>query len=159
MYSDLTVLVAEDDRDVREIIRRGAQARGFRINTTDSVLESFDYFPGSDILVVDLTLANGNGRQVLQKWVQQKHSPAVVISGGISKGDEDRLLMDGAWNVLGKPFGWEAFYLILERYAHIVRDRATCLTVVKLRRTVIVLAFMVVALGGVEVIPWVLKLL
>lgn len=158
MYSDLCLLISEDDRQVRDAIRRGVSARGFRVQTSDTVLGSLDLFAKADIAIIDLTLTNGDGRQVLQEWVAKKHAPVVIISRGISRGETEDMLLSGAWFVFDKPFSWEAFYLVLERYAHIVRDKRTCQTVKKLRRRVTLLSFMVVAMGGVQVIPWILSL-
>jgi DNA-binding response OmpR family regulator len=71
-----TVLVVEDDLELRPLIAESLEAAGFAAaeagDATDARarLEGFAY----DCLVVDLTLPDGNGMQVLQEAASRRRS-------------------------------------------------------------------------------------
>lgn len=160
MFSDIKVLIVEDDRRFAATLRTGMAARGFRTTWTDSVAEAIEYIhtEDPDLLVLDLSLLNGRGEPVLDQWVRDRRAPAVVVSAPVSTSEVDDLYTHGAWNVLPKPLTWETFYLIVERYGMIVRDRRTAIKVGRLQKAVTALAILVAALGGLEIIPRLLEI-
>jgi len=149
-FADVTVLVADDDQDICAVFRRGLQARGFPVETVQSVMGGVSEMAESDIMILDLELLNGDGRNLLYQWVKDKRQPVMVVSGCLEPKEKEELLEAGAWNVLPKPARLESVFYLVERYAHVVIDRRKCALVDKLQRRVQILTYVVVALVGTQ---------
>lgn len=157
-FGDIQILIAEDDRMIADVMARGLTARSFHVQTVDRVMDGLDVIAESDLLILDLYLLNGDGRQLLYKWVREKHQPVLVVSGILDPGDEEELITSGAWNVLAKPFKMDTLCYLAERYAGIIKDRRRSIRVERLEKRVRLLAFVIAAFGGVEIIPRLLSL-
>ena len=106
----MRVLVVEDDEVLRDGLEAGLSLKGF---TTDVVgtlegarlaAEGFDY----DAVVLDLTLPDGSGADLLRAWrVSGKSLPVLLLTA--RNGVQDRVdgLNWGADDYLGKPFDLE----------------------------------------------------
>lgn len=133
---DISVLVVEDDRDVREMIRQALERKRFRVIAVDGVWQAVEKFAAADILTLDLNLPNGDGRNVLRQWIKIPGlKPSVVVSAYLASG-EDESLLSSAWNVLHKPFDIDLLADIVERYAYVVRGDRCCREIAKLKRMV-----------------------
>jgi DNA-binding NtrC family response regulator len=102
-----TVLVVEDDLELRPLIAESLEAAGFAAaeagDATDARarLEGFAY----DCLVVDLTLPDGNGMQVLQEALERYPAiRAVVVTGFGGVEEAVNAIRLGAVDFLIKPF-------------------------------------------------------
>jgi DNA-binding response OmpR family regulator len=152
--SDVSVLVVEDDRDVRELIRQVLVRKRFRVLVADGVWQAVEKFAAADILTLDLNLPNGDGRNVLRQWIKLSGlKPSIVVSAYLASGEEDSLLAS-AWNVLRKPFDIDLLADIVERYAFVVRGDRCCREIAKLKRMVF-MQWLVIAggLGTQYVMP------
>jgi DNA-binding response OmpR family regulator len=148
---DITVLIVEDDRDVREMICHVLERKRFTCLTADGVWQAVEKLKAADILTLDLNLPNGDGRDILQQWIKLPGlRPAVVISGHMTS-DEKNGLLALAWNTIRKPFDIE---LLADRYAYVVRGDRCCREIAKFRR-VIFIQWLVIAggLGTQYIIP------
>jgi len=58
-----TVLVVEDDREIREVVRRYLERAGYAVHTTASGAEAIRLLgvPGADLVVLDLGLPDVDG--------------------------------------------------------------------------------------------------
>src|SRR6188768_3771588 len=102
-----SVLVVEDDADLRPMLAGSLEAAGFAAaqspDSADAIsrLDGFAY----DALVVDLSLPDGDGMQVLQHALARYPTlTAVVITGGGGVEDAVNAIRLGAVDFLIKPF-------------------------------------------------------
>lgn len=101
------VLLAEDEADIRQAVTLALEASGYEVTAVGSVKEAMRSLIRCrpQVIVSDLMMPGGDGRQILELTRNMLAAPAVVFITGKS---EDRLipglLESGAAAVLPKPF-------------------------------------------------------
>jgi len=101
-----SLLVVEDDGDVREFLAGDLRARGFRTETSGSCGDAIGRLreQSFDVVLCDVQLPDGDGLSVL-RWCQHRPDPPVVILltgyGSISSAVE--AMRAGAADYLTKP--------------------------------------------------------
>jgi DNA-binding NtrC family response regulator len=102
-----TVLVVEDDQDLRSMLAEGLEEAGFAVAESPDVadararLEGFAY----DALVVDLTLPDGDGMQLLREALERYPAiRAIVVTGFGGIEEAVKAIRLGAVDFLIKPF-------------------------------------------------------
>ncbi|MED5618951.1 response regulator [Ideonella sp. BN130291] len=121
----LTVLLVEDDRELRATLRDALEVEGHRVLTAASVSESVamaDHTAGLELVILDLGLPDGDGEQLLSHLRRRQSLPVLVISARHSDGQKIRLLDAGADDYLVKPF---SIGELLARMRVAVRHRGT----------------------------------
>jgi PAS domain S-box-containing protein len=117
-----TILVVEDERDLREIITRTLNRHGYRVFQAvdgNNALEIWnEYKDNIDLVFTDVIMPGGvNGRELADRFLQQKPRLKVIYSTGYSAdalGKDFRL--DPDLNYLQKPY-------LPDDLAHIIRRR------------------------------------
>jgi DNA-binding response OmpR family regulator len=103
----MRVLVAEDDRGLREVLTRGLRENGYVVDAVADgkaamqFLRSYEYA----IAVLDWRMPDVTGLEVLQ-WMRRRESPAAVLMLTARDAPTDRVigLDQGADDYLVKPF-------------------------------------------------------
>jgi CheY-like chemotaxis protein len=80
------VLVVEDDRELRELVRRYLQRAGHAVHTTGSGAEALGLLAagGVDLVVLDLGLPDVDGLEVLAATREQPEIPVVVLTAAVA---------------------------------------------------------------------------
>jgi DNA-binding response OmpR family regulator len=99
-----SVLIVEDERDIREILRRYLEREGFAVITTGSGAEALRLLDTStpDLLLLDLGLPDIDGLEILQ--AAKPRVPVLVLTARASTDDRIRGLRLGADDYVVKPF-------------------------------------------------------
>jgi DNA-binding response OmpR family regulator len=103
----MRVLVAEDDRGLRDVLTRGLREKGYVVDAVADgqaairFLRSYDYA----VAVLDWRMPGVSGLEVLQ-WMRRHESPAAVLMLTARDAPADRVtgLDQGADDYLVKPF-------------------------------------------------------
>jgi two-component system KDP operon response regulator KdpE len=122
----LRILVVEDDRDLRELMRGSLSVEGFAVQTAVSLSEAAALIRNDppDVIVLDLGLPDGDGAELVQE-VRRKHSlPILVVSARHQESQKIKLLDAGADDYLTKPFSVSE---LLARIRVALRHRGTAL--------------------------------
>lgn len=100
------MLVVEDDRDIREVVRRYLERAGFAVLTTGSGAEALRLLDDAavDLVVLDLGLPDLDGTEVLREARQGRRTPVVVLTARSAVDDRIRGLQLGADDYVPKPF-------------------------------------------------------
>jgi two-component system, OmpR family, KDP operon response regulator KdpE len=110
------VLLVEDDRQLRTMLRDALVVEGFEVFTAVSLSEGLAMLAGLsersgpvsgsgiDIVLLDLGLPDGDGEALLAALRKRHSIPLIVISARESDGQKIRLLDAGADDYLVKPF-------------------------------------------------------
>jgi two-component system KDP operon response regulator KdpE len=107
----LSVLLVEDDRELRTTLRGALEVEGYRVQSAASLadaraqLEHAGRFGGIDIVLLDLGLPDGDGEALLLALRRERGTPVIVISARPGVDTRIRLLDAGADDFLVKPFG------------------------------------------------------
>ena len=101
-----TVLVVEDDADLRDVVRESLEDDGYAVVTAPNAGEGLKKIKASkiDIILLDLVLPDGDGLHMLGKIRAVTDAPVIVVSGKGAMVDKVVGLEMGADDYLGKPF-------------------------------------------------------
>jgi two-component system KDP operon response regulator KdpE len=103
----VTILVVEDDLQVRRFLRPTLNAHGYAVTEAGTVAAAIDAIHRIHpaIVLLDLGLPDGDGLAVLRA-LPDDHRPAVIVlSARGQEGDKVAALDAGAEDYLTKPFG------------------------------------------------------
>lgn len=100
------VLIVEDNELAREAWRLLLQATGYRVSVAGSVAETLKVARAErpDLVVLDLTLPDGEGLDVIPALLTEDNPPVfVALTGHDTKEVAERCLATGCASVLVKP--------------------------------------------------------
>lgn len=132
----LGVLLVEDDRELRATLRDALQVEGYRVVASASLADARAVIatalsnPGLDIVLLDLSLPDGDGESLLADLRREHSTPVIVISARPGEDHKVRLLDEGADDYLVKPFSLAE---LLARMRVALRHRGTTVRPVNLR--------------------------
>ena len=102
-----SVLVVEDERQIRRFVRSTLEAEGCRVfeaeNGRQGLLEAGTRRP--DLVVLDLGLPDIDGVEFIRDLRGWSAAPIIVLSARSTEGDKVMALDAGADDYLAKPFG------------------------------------------------------
>lgn len=102
-----TILVIEDDRQIRRFLRALLGSEGYRVleaeTGKDGLLEAAS--GGPEAVILDLGLPDQDGLQVLRELRQWTQVPVIVLSARGLESNKVEALDAGADDYLTKPFG------------------------------------------------------
>jgi two-component system, OmpR family, KDP operon response regulator KdpE len=102
-----TILVVEDEPDIRRFLRSSLGAEGYRVvespNGRRGTLDAGMHKP--DLAIVDLGLPDFDGIQVIRRIREWSPMPIVVLSARIQERSKIEALDAGADDYVTKPFG------------------------------------------------------
>jgi two-component system, OmpR family, KDP operon response regulator KdpE len=102
-----TILVIDDDRQIRRMLRTAFELEGFAVrdaaNASEGIQAATDKPP--DLVILDLRLPDMDGGNVLQQLRSWTRLPVIVLSVRSGEEEKVRLLELGADDYVVKPFG------------------------------------------------------
>ena len=104
------IVVLEDDRELRSLLERGLREEGFRVTSAGSAAELLRLLPGTrpDVLVVDVGLPDGDGRDVVQALrARGDMAPVIFLTARDALTDRLAGFAAGGDDYLTKPFAFE----------------------------------------------------
>jgi CheY-like chemotaxis protein len=127
MSSTVTVLVVEDDADLREVVVSTIEHDGMRIVEAEDGREALDYILASglpDLILLDMNMPVMNGWEFAHELHERGlyEAPIIVLTAAY---DAERSAREvGAAGYLGKPFEVRSLVAIVERYCRARSERA-----------------------------------
>ncbi len=126
-----TIVVIEDDPQIRRFLRTGLSAQPFRIfeaeTGKDGLIEAATRKP--DLVILDLGLPDLDGVEVVTRLREWYARPIVILSARSDEQEKIKALDAGADDYLTKPFGIGEMVarirVALRRSAHDTDDTAT----------------------------------
>ncbi len=115
-----TVLVVEDERGIREVLRRYLERAGFGVLTTGSGAEALTLLAGSpaDLVLLDLGLPDVDGEDVLREIRLRGSPPVLVLTARGEVADRIRGLELGADDYVTKPCSAREVVLRVQAILH-----------------------------------------
>ena len=102
-----SVLVVDDETQIRRFLRAGFELTGFAVQEADCAREALRTLTlrPADLVVLDLALPDLDGAEVLERLRSWSQVPVIVLSVRASEAEKVRLLELGADDYVVKPFG------------------------------------------------------
>jgi two-component system KDP operon response regulator KdpE len=127
----LTVLLVEDDRELRATLRAGLDAEGYQVLAAASLADALALWAHAAasgqaiaLVLLDLGLPDGDGQHLLERVRREQATPVLVLSARDGDGEKIGLLDAGADDYLVKPFSLGE---LLARMRVALRRRGTAL--------------------------------
>jgi two-component system KDP operon response regulator KdpE len=102
-----TILIVEDEKEIRRFVRHALEAENFRVFETGDarrgIIEAGTRKP--DLAILDLGLPGENGMEFIRDVRRWSTMPIIVLSARIEEHDKVEALDAGADDYLTKPFG------------------------------------------------------
>ncbi len=131
-----TVLLVEDDRELRQTLRDALAVEGWHVQAAASLADARALLAHAlagdtlDLVLLDLGLPDGEGAELLAELRRERGTPVLVISARHGDEPKVRLLDAGADDYLVKPFSLAE---LLARMRVALRHRGTQLRPALLR--------------------------
>ena len=102
-----TVLVIDDEPQIRRFIRAGFELEGFSVIEAENAAEGLKAatFNTPDLIVLDLGLPDLDGAEVLERIRSFSNVPIIILSIESDEQEKVRVLKLGADDYVVKPFG------------------------------------------------------
>lgn len=103
------VLIVEDERDIRELLRLCVESGGYRVTTAGSAREARAILAGGmpDLALLDINLTDGDGMEICEEIRKSSEIPIIFITCRKESGDIVAGLEGGANDYIVKPFDVE----------------------------------------------------
>jgi DNA-binding response OmpR family regulator len=115
-----TVLVVEDERDIREVLRRYLERAGLSVLTSGTGAEAIRLLTSAppDLVVLDLGLPDVDGTDVLREIHAAGRPPVLVLTARSTVDDRIHGLQLGADDYVTKPFSPAEVVLRVQAVLH-----------------------------------------
>lgn len=120
----IRVLVVEDDKEIRALVKSSLEVEGFEVLTAVSIGEAQRMISNAkpELIILDLGLPDGDGVELVHSVRKEQNLPIIIISARDHEAQKIRLLDAGADDYLSKPFGVQE---LLARIRVALRHRGT----------------------------------
>lgn len=100
------ILIVEDERDIRELMRICAESGGYRVTTAGSVSEALVVLGRTmpDLVLMDIQLPDGDGMRLCSDIRAKSDIPLILVTCKKEGGDIVAGLESGANDYVVKPF-------------------------------------------------------
>ena len=112
------ILVADDEKAMRELLARALLSKGFTVETASNGAEALEKIQEQpfDMLITDLVMPNIVGMELVQKARQiLPDLIVIVITGNATLETAIQALKQGAYDYITKPFDPELIIPVIER--------------------------------------------
>ena len=119
-----TVLVADDDPQIRKLVRVNLAARGYRVREAANGIDALSTFRHEtfDLVLLDLIMPGMGGIEVCTQIREQSDTPIIVLSAHNQEELKVQALDAGADDYVTKPFGHDE---LLARMRAVLRRAGT----------------------------------
>jgi two-component system KDP operon response regulator KdpE len=102
-----TVLVVDDEKPLRDFVRRNLEVRGFSVTTASNGLEAMAIFQTEaiDLVILDIMMPHLDGLETTRRIRQSSLVPIIILTALGEEADKVKAFDLGADDYLTKPFG------------------------------------------------------
>lgn len=104
---NINVLVVDDEKPLREFVRRNLEVRGYKVLTASNGLEALAIFQHETIqlVIMDIMMPHMDGLEATRRIRQESYVPIIILTAMGEEADKVRAFDLGADDYLTKPFG------------------------------------------------------
>lgn len=104
---NINVLVVDDEKALRDFVRRNLEVRGYKVLTASNGLEALALFKNQNIelVIMDIMMPHMDGLEAMRRIRQDSHVPIIILTAMGEETDKVRAFDLGADDYLTKPFG------------------------------------------------------
>ena len=105
--NDPVVLVVDDEKSLRDFVRRNLEARHYKVLTASNGLEALAAFNNEniDLVILDLMMPHLDGLETTRRIRETSKTPIIILTALGEESDKVQAFDMGADDYLTKPFG------------------------------------------------------
>lgn len=105
--NDPIVLVVDDEKSLRDFVRRNLEARHYKVLTASNGLEALAVFKSEnvDLVILDLMMPHLDGLETTRRIRESSKTPIIILTALGEESDKVQAFDLGADDYLTKPFG------------------------------------------------------
>jgi two-component system KDP operon response regulator KdpE len=102
-----TVLVVDDEKALRDFVRRNLEVRHFRVLTASNGLEAMTLFESErvDLVILDIMMPHMDGMETTRRIRESSTAPIIILTALGEEAEKVQAFDLGADDYLTKPFG------------------------------------------------------
>jgi len=104
---NINVLVVDDEKSLRDFVRRNLEVRGYKVLIASNGLEALALFKNQNVelVIMDIMMPHMDGLETTRRIRQDSHVPIIILTAMGEEADKVRAFDLGADDYLTKPFG------------------------------------------------------
>ena len=104
---NINVLVVDDEKSLRDFVRRNLEVRGYRVMTASNGVEAMAIFQNESIqmVIMDIMMPHMDGLEATRRIREESRVPIIILTAMDEESDKVRAFDLGADDYLTKPFG------------------------------------------------------
>ncbi len=104
---NVTVLVVDDEKPLRDFVRRNLEARSYKVLNASNGLEALAIFDNEriDLVILDIMMPHLDGLETARRIREDSRVPIIILTAMGEEADKVRAFDLGADDYLTKPFG------------------------------------------------------
>src|SRR5512138_2243051 len=104
---NVTVLVVDDEKPLRDFVRRNLEAREYKVLSAANGLEALAIFKNEqiDLVILDIMMPHLDGLETARRIRADSHVPIIILTAMGEESDKVRAFDLGVDDYLTKPFG------------------------------------------------------
>ena len=104
---NINVLVVDDEKPLREFVRRNLEVRGYKVLTASNGLEALAISKNENVqlVIMDIMMPHMDGLEATRRIREDSHVPIIILTAMGEETDKVRAFNLGADDYLTKPFG------------------------------------------------------
>jgi two-component system KDP operon response regulator KdpE len=104
---NVTVLVVDDEKPLRDFVRRNLEARGYKVLNAANGLEALAIFENEqvDLVILDIMMPHLDGLETARRIREESRVPIIILTAMGEEADKVRAFDLGVDDYLTKPFG------------------------------------------------------
>lgn len=104
---NINVLVVDDEKPLRDFVRRNLEVRGYRVFTASNGVEALAIFKNEhlQLVIMDIMMPHMDGLETTRRIREESHVPVIILTAMGEEADKVRAFDLGADDYLTKPFG------------------------------------------------------
>lgn len=104
---NINVMVVDDEKPLRDFVRRNLEVRGYRVFTASNGLEAMAIFNNENVhlVILDIMMPHMDGLEVTRRIREDSHAPIIILTAMGEEADKVRAFDLGVDDYLTKPFG------------------------------------------------------
>lgn len=104
---NINVLVVDDEKPLRDFVRRNLEVRGYTVLTASNGIEALANFQNESIhlVIMDIMMPHMDGLEATRRIREESHVPIIILTAMDEEADKVRAFDLGADDYLTKPFG------------------------------------------------------
>lgn len=104
---NVNVLVVDDEKSLREFVRRNLEVRGYKVLCASNGVEALAIFQNESVqlVIMDIMMPHMDGLEATRRIREESRVPIIILTAMGEEADKVRAFDLGADDYLTKPFG------------------------------------------------------